>query len=84
MQHADNLIYTLVLFLYMLRCEIKVTLHYITLLHDVSVPTYLSDYYIQLIIVCMYNCMYICMYLCMYEYMYVSMCVCAQFDFQNN
>ena len=25
MQHADNLIYTLVLFLYMLRCEIKVT-----------------------------------------------------------
>ena len=25
MQHADNLIYTLVLLLYMLRCEIKVT-----------------------------------------------------------
>ena len=25
MQHADNLIYTLDFFLYMLRCEIKVT-----------------------------------------------------------
>ena len=28
MQHADNLIYTLVLFLFMLRCEINVTYYY--------------------------------------------------------
>ena len=31
MQHADNLIYALVLFLYMLRCEIKLLLLFVDL-----------------------------------------------------
>ena len=61
----------------MLRCEIKVTLHYITLLHDVSVATYLNDYYIQLIIVCMYVCMYVCKYVSKYVFMYVCIYICV-------